>query len=182
MCIRDRYQRRVRGEHPPTHPSIGSSSAEVMWSSRGYQEWLRSTAEPVVDHWLQDGNWDPPIPRDFEHSKHRVRMDWDARVKSLSDREFQRTYRLSKKLFEEVLAAIRPTLTRPSSKKARIDLHGPVLPELQLSMTLRFLAGGSYLDIYQMHGVGASTMYSTCLLYTSPSPRDRTRSRMPSSA
>ena len=24
--------------------------------------------------------------------------------------------------------------------------------------------------------------YSTCLLYTSPSPRDRTRSRMPSSA
>ena len=25
-------------------------------------------------------------------------------------------------------------------------------------------------------------MYNTCLLYTSPSPRDRTRSRMPSSA
>ena len=25
-------------------------------------------------------------------------------------------------------------------------------------------------------------MYDTCLLYTSPSPRDRTRSRMPSSA
>ena len=25
-------------------------------------------------------------------------------------------------------------------------------------------------------------MYETCLLYTSPSPRDRTRSRMPSSA
>ena len=25
-------------------------------------------------------------------------------------------------------------------------------------------------------------MYRTCLLYTSPSPRDRTRSRMPSSA
>ena len=26
------------------------------------------------------------------------------------------------------------------------------------------------------------TLYNTCLLYTSPSPRDRTRSRMPSSA
>ena len=26
------------------------------------------------------------------------------------------------------------------------------------------------------------TMYEFCLLYTSPSPRDRTRSRMPSSA
>ena len=28
----------------------------------------------------------------------------------------------------------------------------------------------------------ATTSYNTCLLYTSPSPRDRTRSRMPSSA
>ena len=29
---------------------------------------------------------------------------------------------------------------------------------------------------------GAGTQYMGCLLYTSPSPRDRTRSRMPSSA
>ena len=28
----------------------------------------------------------------------------------------------------------------------------------------------------------SSTQYKACLLYTSPSPRDRTRSRMPSSA
>ena len=32
---------------------------------------------------------------------------------------------------------------------------------------------------YMIDGSGAPT---TCLLYTSPSPRDRTRSRMPSSA
>ena len=29
---------------------------------------------------------------------------------------------------------------------------------------------------------GSAITYDTCLLYTSPSPRDRTRSRMPSSA
>ena len=29
---------------------------------------------------------------------------------------------------------------------------------------------------------GFATFYGDCLLYTSPSPRDRTRSRMPSSA
>ena len=42
----------------------------------------------------------------------------------------------------------------------------------------------------EFHGDGANltgvsgfaTVLSTCLLYTSPSPRDRTRSRMPSSA
>ena len=31
-------------------------------------------------------------------------------------------------------------------------------------------------------GSGKSTLIRCCLLYTSPSPRDRTRSRMPSSA
>ena len=40
----------------------------------------------------------------------------------------------------------------------------------------RRVAGASWRDI---HGPGTS---DTCLLYTSPSPRDRTRSRMPSSA
>ena len=30
--------------------------------------------------------------------------------------------------------------------------------------------------------VGTNGKYSTCLLYTSPSPRDRQKSRMPSSA
>ena len=32
------------------------------------------------------------------------------------------------------------------------------------------------------HNQVTSAGYKTCLLYTSPSPRDRTRSRMPSSA
>ena len=35
-----------------------------------------------------------------------------------------------------------------------------------------------YYDKHAGHGV----QYKDCLLYTSPSPRDRTRSRMPSSA
>ena len=33
-----------------------------------------------------------------------------------------------------------------------------------------------------LHFVQSIDGYVTCLLYTSPSPRDRTRSRMPSSA
>lgn len=36
---------------------------------------------------------------------------------------------------------------------------GPVTPELQLSMTLRFLAGGSYMDIAVLHGVHRSTLF-----------------------
>ena len=38
------------------------------------------------------------------------------------------------------------------------------------------------IDIYLVNGKYTKTMNKNCLLYTSPSPRDRTRSRMPSSA
>ena len=43
---------------------------------------------------------------------------------------------------------------------------------------------GADVDLYDMWGAGNSRSGSggACLLYTSPSPRDRTRSRMPSSA
>ena len=45
-------------------------------------------------------------------------------------------------------------------------------------------SGGRYNAYYADLTVGGTnaTMYTNCLLYTSPSPRDRTRSRMPSSA
>ena len=36
--------------------------------------------------------------------------------------------------------------------------------------------------INNQHSIAEILQHMTCLLYTSPSPRDRTRSRMPSSA
>ena len=41
---------------------------------------------------------------------------------------------------------------------------------------------GGVTGVLGPNGAGKSTMFKLCLLYTSPSPRDRTRSRMPSSA
>ena len=49
--------------------------------------------------------------------------------------------------------------------------------EARLGTVLLGSANSLTLDI-----VGDSLVNYTCLLYTSPSPRDRTRSRMPSSA
>ena len=43
---------------------------------------------------------------------------------------------------------------------------------------LNAIAEKSVMDIVEL----ISAMEENCLLYTSPSPRDRTRSRMPSSA
>ena len=57
------------------------------------------------------------------------------------------------------------------------------------SKNLRYLreSRGLKLDEFEFLGIKKGTMSNyelgnTCLLYTSPSPRDRTRSRMPSSA
>ena len=46
----------------------------------------------------------------------------------------------------------------------------------------RALADGEPLWAVDQPGGGAALLLTLCLLYTSPSPRDRTRSRMPSSA
>ena len=40
----------------------------------------------------------------------------------------------------------------------------------------------TYQDVTNVDSLGIGTFRTGCLLYTSPSPRDRTRSRMPSSA
>ena len=41
---------------------------------------------------------------------------------------------------------------------------------------------GEFVYLIGHSGSGKSSLLKLCLLYTSPSPRDRTRSRMPSSA
>ena len=45
-----------------------------------------------------------------------------------------------------------------------------------------YVSGGDDGDLTLVPAVDAPTQYIGCLLYTSPSPRDRQKSRMPSSA
>ena len=52
---------------------------------------------------------------------------------------------------------------------------------LKKGMRMRMMQTGAVYEIDDV-GVFSPKRLSTCLLYTSPSPRDRTRSRMPSSA
>ena len=57
-----------------------------------------------------------------------------------------------------------PADYRPGTKKGKIDAHPVWVVEIIMPKKLM------------------QDVYTGCLLYTSPSPRDRTRSRMPSSA
>ena len=50
------------------------------------------------------------------------------------------------------------------------------------NLTIQYLYARSYFKYAVSDELAEANKYYTCLLYTSPSPRDRTRSRMPSSA
>jgi ABC-2 type transport system ATP-binding protein len=55
-------------------------------------------------------------------------------------------------------------------------------PELILKGVDLTIEEGEFFGLLGPNAAGKTTLLSICLLYTSPSPRDRTRSRMPSSA
>ena len=52
----------------------------------------------------------------------------------------------------------------------------------EVGYTAEAYYNGAMDEYKQAHFITAIRLYIDCLLYTSPSPRDRTRSRMPSSA
>ena len=89
-----------------------------------------------------------------------VTMDMDGPVNSMSD-------------------AFLPLLEATLDKlEAETDLAGVVLT----SGKSTFFAGGDLNMLCQVTEDTVEDFFNGCLLYTSPSPRDRQKSRMPSSA
>ncbi len=88
------------------------------------------------------------------------RMIWRHRRNGLSDNEFMKRYKLSKSGFARLCHKLRPYVgTKRNNKHARNSSGSGITTEICLSMTLRYLSGGSFLDIIDMHGVGKSTFY-----------------------
>ena len=74
------------------------------------------------------------------------------------------------------LRGVSPSLLEAVQVEER-DLADPGARALQLTAMVPF-----FVLMAVLYGALNAALDSTCLLYTSPSPRDRTRSRMPSSA
>eukprot|EP01046_Picozoa_sp_COSAG06_P043882 COSAG06_NODE_5821_length_3257_cov_8.634386_1_plen_179_part_10 len=84
----------------------------------------------------------------------RTRMVWWDRVASLTAHEFVCRYRVDLEGFNSMLVKIRPFM--PAMYR---NVTNQVSNELKLSMCLRWLAGGSYLDLADMHGVSTATFF-----------------------
>ena len=103
-------------------------------------------------------------------------------------RAFEDIHRGSRELILDRLAVYLPFLEPLKvleANPAAIDLGCGRGEWLELIISAGFSALGVDLDEGMLDGCrahGLPAEHNDCLLYTSPSPRDRTRSRMPSSA
>ena len=77
-------------------------------------------------------------------------MVWTERVASLTKAQFIARYRLDLDGFNYLLERINHD---HKLVRARANVKDQIAPELLLSMFLRWCAGGSYLDIVDLHGV-----------------------------
>jgi hypothetical protein len=73
---------------------------------------------------------------------------------------FKRMFRVDRATFDEVLETIDPFLEQRKAEKAINSSGSPISNKTRLAVTLRWLAGGSYIDLCFAWGVGVSTFYS----------------------
>jgi len=104
-----------------------------------------------------------PEKRTREAARTRTRMHHQEFVALMTSTEFARYYRISKPRFEQVVRDITPRPRELRKKRAAATRggHGKTFIEydLRLSIALRYLAGGSYLDLMYLHGVGKSSVF-----------------------
>ena len=86
-------------------------------------------------------------------------MVWSERVR-LSDGAFRRRYRMPKETFTSLCGTLAGPMAEMHGLLGHRIPHG-VSVELQVSVSIRWLAGGSYLDIADVHGASNTTLYQS---------------------
>ena len=88
------------------------------------------------------------------HRSRNIHRDYSYPLRVIREKNdiwFKRSYRLSKKLFYSVLEMITPALSAKNPEMAMRSSGRPVHPEVLLAATLRYLAGGHFIDIVDIY-------------------------------
>ncbi len=89
----------------------------------------------------------------------RVRSYALRAMDELNDNTFKRMFHVDRATFDEILETISPFVKTPNEVKAYNSSGGPIVLKTRLAITLRWLAGASYLDLCFAWGVAFSTFY-----------------------
>jgi len=87
----------------------------------------------------------------------RDRLLWDDYLKTMLRHEFTRMFRMDHDTFMYLVDKLEPHIDKNFHQSDRAG--GYISPVLRVGMTVRWLAGGSYLDIKSQYGIGKSTFY-----------------------
>jgi hypothetical protein len=89
-----------------------------------------------------------------------LRVNWQEHRRKLIERgHFHRSYRTSPESFDTLVEMLGNILVINEGKAYARSLPGPIIPEIRLHCLMRYLAGGSYLDICTLVPIPHSTFY-----------------------
>jgi hypothetical protein len=117
-----------------------------VFLANAYTFLLEDTRNPAVEQ--QRINWG-------EHRDIQIRRG-----------HFRRMYRMSPEAFEMLTEMLRSSLEVNKTKAYARSEAGPILPKIRLHCLIRYLAGGSYLDICALVSMPHSTFYYSLLWKT----------------
>ena len=90
---------------------------------------------------------------------HRPRLSWETlRARKIAEKSVTRTFRMDEKSFDDLLAPLRTNLERNADMAARATQGGRIEPAVRLAVVLRYLAGGSFLDLCDLYCCSWSTV------------------------
>jgi hypothetical protein len=90
------------------------------------------------------------IVRERIANRHRNRQHALSEMNALSDREFKMMFRLSRSAFDNLLEMLYSNYSDPDDMRAKASSGSNIILRTRLAVTLRWLAGGNYLDIVSL--------------------------------
>ena len=78
----------------------------------------------------------------------------------LLEKTFYASYRMHETAFENLLDILRPGLERNQAMAERSSEAGRIEPAVRLAVTLRYLAGGTYVDLLHLYHCAKATTYA----------------------
>ncbi len=94
-------------------------------------------------------------------NRHRNRGYALNEVEHLSEGDFQKMFRMSRVGFEALLTMVSPHIHHPSEEMSHVSSGSPITHRTKLYVTLRYLAGASYLDLIFAWGISKAAFYSS---------------------